>query len=48
MTHEPGETVLNLPTTTTTDGDATGAPVALLPIGSFEQHGPHLPLSLTH
>jgi creatinine amidohydrolase len=23
---------------------ATGAPVALLPIGSFEQHGPHLPL----
>jgi creatinine amidohydrolase len=35
---------LNLPTTTTTDGDATGAPVALLPIGSFEQHGPYLPL----
>lgn len=35
---------MDLPTTTTTDRSATGAPVALLPIGSFEQHGPYLPL----
>jgi len=29
----------------TTQDDRTGAPVALLPIGSFEQHGPYLPLA---
>jgi creatinine amidohydrolase len=33
-----------LPATTTTDPDA-GLPVAVLPIGSCEQHGPHLPLT---
>lgn len=31
--------------TTTTDDARTKALVALLPIGSFEQHGPYLPLS---
>ena len=29
---------------TTTDTDAVHAPVAVLPVGSFEQHGPYLPL----
>ena len=29
---------------TTTDPQAT-APVAVLPVGSFEQHGPYLPLA---
>ncbi|MBB2891537.1 mycofactocin biosynthesis peptidyl-dipeptidase MftE [Flexivirga oryzae] len=29
----------------TTSGDATGARVLLVPLGSVEQHGPHLPLS---
>lgn len=33
-----------LPATTTTDPDA-GVPVAVLPIGSCEQHGPYLPLT---
>ena len=33
-----------LPHTTTTDTDAAHAPVAVLPVGSFEQHGPYLPL----
>jgi len=33
-----------LPATTTTDPDA-GLPVAVLPIGSCEQHGPYLPLT---
>lgn len=33
-----------LPATTTTDPDA-GLPVAVLPIGSWEQHGPYLPLT---
>jgi creatinine amidohydrolase len=28
-----------------TSDDQRAAPVALLPIGSFEQHGPHLPLT---
>lgn len=32
-----------IPTTTTTD-PITQAPVAVLPVGSFEQHGPYLPL----
>ena len=44
MTHDHGAFGLDMPTATTTDRSATGAPVALLPIGSFEQHGPHLPL----
>lgn len=34
-----------LPTSTTTDEQARAASVAVLPIGSFEQHGRHLPLS---
>ncbi|WP_156297558.1 creatininase family protein [Mycobacterium paragordonae] len=29
----------------TTADDGTQAPVALLPVGSFEQHGPYLPLA---
>lgn len=36
---------MGLPTTTTTDSALAGAPVTVLPIGSFEQHGPHLPLA---
>jgi creatinine amidohydrolase len=47
VTDDQGETDLDLPTTTTTDRSATGAPMALLPIGSFEQHGPYLPWPLT-
>ena len=43
MTHDQGEIGLDMPTTTTVDS-RTRAPVALLPIGSFEQHGPYLPL----
>jgi creatinine amidohydrolase len=34
-----------LPTDTTLDERDRGATVALLPVGSFEQHGPHLPLT---
>jgi creatinine amidohydrolase len=34
-----------LPADTTFDVRDRGAAVALLPIGSFEQHGPHLPLT---
>ena len=34
-----------LPPSTTTEEEARAAGVALLPIGSFEQHGPYLPLS---
>ncbi|MEV0238003.1 creatininase family protein [Nonomuraea sp. NPDC050786] len=34
-----------LPTATTTDERHGDAQVALLPVGSFEQHGDHLPLS---
>jgi creatinine amidohydrolase len=33
-----------LPTTVTTDREVAEARVAVLPVGSFEQHGPHLPL----
>ncbi|MGM1064401.1 creatininase family protein [Saccharothrix sp. Mg75] len=33
------------PTDTTTDVRDRGATVALLPVGSHEQHGPHLPLA---
>ncbi|MEU0360225.1 creatininase family protein [Streptomyces cyaneofuscatus] len=33
-----------LPLHTTEDAGASRADIALLPIGSFEQHGPHLPL----
>lgn len=34
-----------LPTATTTEERHRNAPVAVLPVGSFEQHGDHLPLS---
>ncbi|MFD9591678.1 creatininase family protein [Kitasatospora sp. NPDC059973] len=34
-----------LPTSTTTDERSRAAKVAVLPVGSFEQHGSHLPLS---
>ncbi|MEV5410277.1 creatininase family protein [Thermopolyspora sp. NPDC052614] len=34
-----------LPLSTTTDERRRGARVALLPVGSFEQHGPYLPLA---
>jgi creatinine amidohydrolase len=43
MTDDLGASGLGMPSATTTDR-STGAPVALLPIGSFEQHGPYLPL----
>jgi creatinine amidohydrolase len=33
-----------LPPTVTTDPEVVDARVAVLPVGSFEQHGPHLPL----
>jgi creatinine amidohydrolase len=33
-----------LPTTTTADETARGATCAILPVGSFEQHGDYLPL----
>jgi creatinine amidohydrolase len=44
MTHDQGKFDVDMPTATTADRGATGASVALLPIGSFEQHGPYLPL----
>ncbi|MFJ9319462.1 creatininase family protein [Streptomyces globisporus] len=34
-----------MPLDTTADVAAAGAGIAVLPIGSFEQHGPHLPLA---
>ena len=34
-----------LPTATSPEVRAAGAAVAVLPVGSFEQHGPHLPLT---
>lgn len=43
MTQDQREIGLDMPTTTTEDS-CTWAPVALLPVGSFEQHGPYLPL----
>lgn len=43
MTHHQGEIGLDMPTTTTEDSEPEAA-LALLPIGSFEQHGPYLPL----
>lgn len=33
-----------LPTATTSDEKARGADCAILPVGSFEQHGDYLPL----
>ena len=44
MTEHSAESAMFLPTTTTTDDDTVHAAVAVLPVGSFEQHGPHLPL----
>ena len=38
------DTVPMLPTATTTDAASVHAAVAVLPVGSFEQHGPCLPL----
>jgi hypothetical protein len=37
--------VTSLPTESATDVRALGARIAVLPIGSFEQHGDHLPLA---
>ena len=34
-----------VPTSTTTDAGVRQAKIAILPIGSFEQHGPYLPLT---
>ena len=36
---------MDLGSATWTDADAAGADLALLPVGSTEQHGPHAPLS---
>jgi creatinine amidohydrolase len=44
MTDDPEKSGVGMPASTTTDRSATEAPLALLPIGSFEQHGPYLPL----
>jgi creatinine amidohydrolase len=44
MTEHRAESGMILPTTTTTDHDTVHAAVAVLPVGSFEQHGPYLPL----
>jgi creatinine amidohydrolase len=44
MTEHRAESAMILPTTTTTDHDTVHAAAAVLPIGSFEQHGPYLPL----
>jgi creatinine amidohydrolase len=44
MTEHRTESAMILPATTTTDHDAVHAAVAVLPVGSFEQHGPYLPL----
>ena len=44
MTEHPAVSGLFLPATTTTDHEAVRAPVAVLPVGAFEQHGPYLPL----
>ncbi|GAA3078896.1 creatininase family protein [Streptosporangium carneum] len=37
--------IKSLPTATTTEERHRNAPIAILPVGSFEQHGDHLPLS---
>jgi creatinine amidohydrolase len=44
MTEHRAECGKILPTTTTADQDTVHAVVAVLPVGSFEQHGPYLPL----
>lgn len=44
MTERRAAAGLFLPGATTTDHDVVRAPVAVLPIGAFEQHGPYLPL----
>jgi creatinine amidohydrolase len=44
MTEHRAESAIILPTATTTDHDTVHAAVAVLPVGSFEQHGPYLPL----
>jgi creatinine amidohydrolase len=44
MTGDQPNVGLGMPVITTTDLEAASAPVALLPIGSFEQHGPYPPL----
>lgn len=41
----PARAVRALPTETTGDAAERKASVALLPVGSYEQHGPYLPLS---
>ncbi|QPP05476.1 creatininase family protein [Streptomyces bathyalis] len=41
----PAHAVRALPTETTGDAAERKATVALLPVGSYEQHGPYLPLS---
>lgn len=43
--HGPAAAHGVLPADTTEDVRARGARVALLPVGSFEQHGPYLPLA---
>jgi hypothetical protein len=42
--HTVTDTAPILPTATTTDAGAAHAAVAVLSVGSFEQHGPYLPL----
>lgn len=44
MTEHPAVAGQFLPANTTTDHDTVHATVAVLPVGSFEQHGPYLPL----
>jgi creatinine amidohydrolase len=43
MTGRRADHGFSLPNTTT-DNEAVHAPVAVIPVGSFEQHGPYLPL----
>jgi creatinine amidohydrolase len=40
MTERRADPGFILPNTTTTDNEAVHAPVAVVPVGSFEQHGP--------
>jgi hypothetical protein len=44
MTENDAEAGSILPRITTIDREAVQGPVAVLPVGVFEQHGPHLPL----